>query len=89
MFLIICFQRACFNDLFENVLNNGVIDLTVKLKTTCKHFSWKTRQLVNMNKINQNLLREPQCEVNKLTKYLSCPENCSWYETKEKNRGVT
>lgn len=52
----------------------------MQLNTDCKHFLWKKRELVSMNKINQDTLNEPSCELNKLTKTLSCPKNCSDYE---------
>ena len=50
------------------------------VKTNCKYFKWKKRLLVSMNKINQNLLKEPNCEQGKLTKFLSCPKDCAWFE---------
>lgn len=54
----------------------------VKLKTNCKHFTWKNILLVNMNKINQNMLKEPHCELDKLNKFLSCSTDCKWFEKK-------
>lgn len=54
------------------------------VKTNCIHFSWKKIELVNMNKIDQNKLWEPYCELNKLTRSLNCPDNCKGYDKKEK-----
>ena len=33
-----------------------------------------------MNKINQNILRQPYCDLGKINSLLSCPKNCKWYE---------
>jgi len=49
------------------------------VKTSCKHFTWKKSLLIDMNKINQNILREPHCDLNKLTKLLNCPKDCEYY----------
>lgn len=54
----------------------------VKLKTNCKHFIWKNILLANMNKINQNMLKKPHCELGKLNKFLSCSTDCKWFEKK-------
>jgi len=52
----------------------------MRVKTNCKHFKWKKIELISMNKINQNMLIEPYCNLDKLTKFLSCPEKCEWFE---------
>ncbi|MFO7678301.1 MAG: hypothetical protein R6V50_07975 [Thermoplasmatota archaeon] len=52
------------------------------VKTNCKHFTWKKSMLVDMNKINQNIIREPRCNLNLLIK-LNCPKDCKSYEKKE------
>jgi hypothetical protein len=31
----------------------------MRVKTNCRHFKWKTRIIVSMNKIDQNLLKKP------------------------------
>ncbi len=49
------------------------------VKTNCKHFTWKKSLLIDMNRINQNILREPHCDLNKLSKH-SCPDDCKWCE---------
>ncbi len=53
----------------------------MQVKTNCKHFTWKKSLLINMNKINQNILREPHCNLNKLRK-LNCPKDCKWFENR-------
>ena len=50
------------------------------VKTNCKHFTWKKSLLIDMNKINQNILREPCCDLNKLIRFLNCPDDCKWFE---------
>ena len=60
----------------------------VHVKTNCKHFTWKTLQLIDWNKINQNMLKQPYCDINKLTRFLSCSEDCRWFE-KDKKRSYT
>jgi len=50
------------------------------VKTDCKHFTWKKLQLIDMKKINQNILREPYCDLNKLTRSLSCPKDCKLFK---------
>ena len=49
------------------------------VKTNCKHFTWKKSLLIDMNKINQNILRGSHCDLNKLSKR-SCPDDCEWFE---------
>jgi hypothetical protein len=56
--------------------------MAMHVKTDCKHFSWKTSLFVDMNKIDQHTLREPWCEIKKLTRLLSCPDDCPWFEKK-------
>ena len=50
------------------------------VKTNCKHFTWKKLLLIDMNKINQNMLKQPHCDLDKLSKFLSCPKDCQWFE---------
>ena len=50
------------------------------VKKNCKNFSWEYNLLVSENKINQNKLKLPNCKINKLNKFLSCPDNCKWFE---------
>jgi len=50
------------------------------VKANCKHFTWKKSLIIDMNKINQNILRQPFCDLGKINRYLSCPKNCKWYE---------
>lgn len=50
------------------------------VKTNCKHFTWKKLLLIDMNTINQNMLKEPYCDLDKLSKFLSCPKDCQWFE---------
>jgi len=52
------------------------------VKTNCKHFTWKKIQLIDMNRINQNILTQPHCNLDKLNKLLSCPEDCKSFEKK-------
>ena len=54
----------------------------MKLKTDCKHFSWKNKLLVSMNKINQNMLKEPHCDLNKMLKGFNCPTECDGFKKK-------
>lgn len=56
------------------------------VKNSCKYFSRKKTQLIDMNKINQNILREPSCDLNKLSKH-SCPDDCKWIEKNKIPRG--
>ncbi|MDH7517652.1 MAG: hypothetical protein QHH19_04850 [Candidatus Thermoplasmatota archaeon] len=50
------------------------------VKINCKHFTWEKSLFVDMNKINQNILREPHCDLDKLTSFLNCPQDCKWFE---------
>lgn len=51
------------------------------VKTKCKHFTWKKTLLIaEMNKVDQNMLMEPNCDLSKLIGFLNCPKNCEWYE---------
>ena len=52
------------------------------VKTNCKHFTWQKLQLIDMNKINQNILRQPYCDLGKLTRFINCPEDCKWFENR-------
>ena len=52
------------------------------VKTNCKHFTWTKSLLIDMNKINQNILREPCCDLNKLIRLLNCPDDCKWFENR-------
>ena len=54
----------------------------MKINTKCTHFSWKNILIVNMNKIDQNIMKQPDCELQKLTKRRNCPDNCPWFEKK-------
>jgi hypothetical protein len=58
------------------------LGMAMHVKTDCKHFSWKTSLFVDMNKVDQHTLREPFCEIKKLTRLLSCPDDCPWFEKK-------
>lgn len=49
------------------------------VKTNCKHFTWKKSLFINMNKINQNILRESHCNLNKLERF-NCPKDCKSFE---------
>ena len=49
-------------------------------KTDCKHFVWKKGLLVDGIKMDKNILWEPHCHLNKLTKLLNCPKDCKWFE---------
>lgn len=50
------------------------------VKTNCKHFTWKKLLLIDMNKINQNMLKQPHCDLGKISRFLSCPKDCQWFE---------
>ena len=50
------------------------------VKAKCKHFTWKKSQFIDMDKVDQNILIEPNCDIDKLTRLLNCPENCRWFE---------
>ena len=49
------------------------------VKTNCKHFTWKKSLLIEKNKINQNVLREPHCNLNKPSRF-NCLKDCKWFE---------
>ena len=53
------------------------------VKTNCKHFKWKKTLFVSMNKINQDTLYKQDCDLNKLNKFLNCPENCESFENND------
>ena len=50
------------------------------VKTSCKHFTWRNIEFISMNKIDQNMLKEPYCDLNKLDMFFSCPKDCKWFE---------
>ena len=51
------------------------------VKAECKHFTWKKISLiVDLFKVDQNILIEPSCDLNKQTCILNCPKKCKWYE---------
>ena len=54
------------------------------VKTNCKYFKWKKTQFINGVKINKNVLMEPDCELDKLNLFLSCPEDCELFKKKKK-----
>ncbi|UCD14461.1 MAG: hypothetical protein JSW60_03330 [Thermoplasmatales archaeon] len=52
----------------------------MKVKTVCKHFTWQSGQLIDFNKIDQNVLKKPHCDLKKLDIFLNCPKDCKWFE---------
>jgi len=54
------------------------------VKTNCRNFSWKIKELVEMNKADHNKLYLPNCSLNKLENNVNCPFVCKSYEKNNK-----
>jgi hypothetical protein len=50
------------------------------VKTSCKHFSWKKKEIIDFNKIDQHDYNIPYCELKKLDFFHNCPKDCPYFE---------
>lgn len=52
------------------------------VKTTCKHFKWKKREIIDFNNIDQHEYNKPYCNLDNLDFFHNCPKDCPDYKEK-------
>ncbi|MBS3749078.1 MAG: hypothetical protein KGY67_05200 [Candidatus Thermoplasmatota archaeon] len=50
------------------------------VKTTCKYFTWKKREIIDFNRIDQHDYNEPYCNLHNLDFFHNCPKDCAYFE---------